>query len=114
MCAAHTGYPWPLCSWKAKYGWMDVSGAKLKKFLADQMLEASALREFSLMNDRACHQTGSHRAFEDRDGTVRAAGLFRRRRRSQDGAVTFPSSWLDGRASRPALTAYAGSTARKG
>jgi putative transposase len=45
-----------LYSWKAKYGGMDVSDAKrlkaledenarLKKLLADQMLEASALRE---------------------------------------------------------------------
>ena len=45
-----------LCNWKAKYGGMDVSdakrlkaledeNAKLKKLLADQMLEASALRE---------------------------------------------------------------------
>ncbi len=43
-------------NWKAKYGGMDVSdarrlkaledeNAKLKKLLADQMLEASALRE---------------------------------------------------------------------
>lgn len=45
-----------LYNWKAKYGGMDVSDAKrlkaledengkLKKLLADQMLEASALRE---------------------------------------------------------------------
>ena len=45
-----------LHNWKAKYGGMDVSdakrlkalgdeSAKLKKLLADQMLEASALRE---------------------------------------------------------------------
>jgi putative transposase len=45
-----------LYNWKAKYGGMDVSdakrlkaledeNAKLKRFLADQMLEASALRE---------------------------------------------------------------------
>ena len=45
-----------LYNWKAKYGGMDVSeakrlraledeNAKLKKLLADQMLEAAALRE---------------------------------------------------------------------
>ena len=45
-----------LYNWKAKYGGMDVSdakrlkaledeNAKLKKLLADQMLEASAFRE---------------------------------------------------------------------
>jgi putative transposase len=45
-----------LCNWKAKYGGMDVSeakrlkqledeNAKLKKLLAEQMLDAAALRE---------------------------------------------------------------------
>ncbi len=48
-------------NWKAKYGGMDVSGAKrlraleddnakLKKLLADQMLEAAALRELLSKN----------------------------------------------------------------
>ncbi|CAM5443984.1 putative transposase [Aquamicrobium terrae] len=46
----------PLYNWKAKYGGMDVSdakrlqaledeNAKLRKLLADQMLEAAALKE---------------------------------------------------------------------
>ena len=50
-----------LYNWKAKYGGMDVSdakrlkaledeNAKLKKLLADQMLEASALRELLSKN----------------------------------------------------------------
>ena len=45
-----------LCNWKAKYGGMDVTeakllrqledeNAKLKKLLAEQMLDAAALRE---------------------------------------------------------------------
>ena len=45
-----------LCNWKAKYGGIDVSeakrlkqlqeeNAKLKKLLAEQMLDAAALRE---------------------------------------------------------------------
>lgn len=53
-----------LYNWKAKYGGMDVSdarrlktleheNAKLKKLLADQMLEASALRELLSKNGRA-------------------------------------------------------------
>ncbi len=53
-----------LDNWKAKYGGMDVSEAKrlraledknekLKKLLADQMLEAAALRELLGKNGRA-------------------------------------------------------------
>jgi putative transposase len=50
-----------LCNWKAKYGGMDVSeakrlrqledeNAKLKKLLAEAMLDASALRELLSKN----------------------------------------------------------------
>ena len=53
-----------LYNWKAKYGGLDVSEAKrlkaledenmkLKKILADQMLEAAALRELLSKNGRA-------------------------------------------------------------
>ena len=51
-------------NWKAKYGGMDVSeakrlraledeNAKLKKLLAEQMLDAAALRELLSKNGRA-------------------------------------------------------------
>lgn len=53
-----------LYNWKAKYGGMEVSeakrlraledeNAKLKRLLADQMLEAAALRELLSKNGRA-------------------------------------------------------------
>ena len=56
LCRKHGVSEATLYNWKAKYGGMDVSdakrlkaledeNAKLKKLLADQMLEASALRE---------------------------------------------------------------------
>lgn len=84
-----------LYNWKAKYGGMDVSdakrlkaledeNAKLKKLLADQMLEASALRELLSKNGRARRQARSRRASAGRDGPFGASGLFLRRRRSQD------------------------------
>ena len=56
LCRAHGMSSASFYKWRAKYGGMDVSdakrlkaledeNAKLKKLLADQMLEASALRE---------------------------------------------------------------------
>ena len=56
LCRKHGISDATFYKWKAKYGGMDVSdakrlkaledeNAKLKKLLADQMLEASALRE---------------------------------------------------------------------
>lgn len=56
LCRKHGISDATFYNWKAKYGGMDVSdarrlkaledeNAKLKKLLADQMLEASALRE---------------------------------------------------------------------
>lgn len=91
-----------LYNWKAKYGGMDVSdakrlkaledeNAKLKKLLADQMLEASALRELLSKNGRARRQARSRRASAGRDGPVGAAGLFLCGRRSQDDPVSFLS-----------------------
>ncbi len=80
-----------LYNWKAKYGGMDVSeakrlkqledeNAKLKKLLADQMLEASALRELLAKNSRARRKARSCRASSSRHGLVGAAGLFLRGR----------------------------------
>jgi putative transposase len=52
-----------LYNWKGKFGGMDVSdakrlraleNAKLKKLLAESMLDASALRELLTKNARAC------------------------------------------------------------
>lgn len=61
-----------LYNWKAKYGGMDVSdakrlkaledeNAKLKKLLAEQMLDLAALRELLAKNGRARRQARSRR-----------------------------------------------------
>ncbi len=87
-----------LYNWKAKFGGMDVSeakrlkaleeeNAKLKKLLADQMLEAAALRELLEKNGRARRQARSRRASSGRDGPVGASGLLHRRRRPHDGPL---------------------------
>ena len=78
-----------LYNWKAKYGGMEVSdakrlkaledeNAKLKKLLADQMLDAAALRELLSKNGRARRQARRRRASEGRHGPVGASGLLDR------------------------------------
>ena len=84
-----------LYNWKTKYGGLEVSeakrlkqledeNAKLKKLLAEQMLDAAALRELLSKNGRARRQARRRRAPAGRDGPVGAAGLFDRQRGSQD------------------------------
>ncbi len=75
-----------LYNWKAKFGGMDASEAKrlkaledenanLKRLLADQMLEAAALRELLGKNGRARREARSRRAPSGRHGPVGASGL---------------------------------------
>lgn len=102
-------------NWKAKFGGMDVSearrlkaleeeNAKLKKLLAEQMLDAAALRELLSKNGRARRQTRRGGASGGRDGPVGAAGLFDRRCGSEDDPL--PLSPATGhRAARPAARA---------
>jgi len=61
LCRKHGISEATFCNWKAKYGGMEVSeakrlkaleeeNAKLKKLLAEQMLDAAALRELLAKN----------------------------------------------------------------
>ncbi|ANK88477.1 IS3 family insertion sequence transposase protein (plasmid) [Rhizobium phaseoli] len=68
LCRKHGISEATFYNWKAKYGGMEVSEAKrlkaledenarLKKLLAEQMLDAAALRELlAKKNGRACRQ----------------------------------------------------------
>ena len=87
-----------LYNWKAKFGGMEVSeakrlkqledeNAKLKKLLADQMLDAAAMRELLSKKWRARRQARSCRAPSGRHGPVGALGLFHRRCGPQDRAL---------------------------
>src|SRR5664279_4011205 len=95
-----------LYNWKAKYGGMDVSeakrlkqledeNAKLKKLLAEAMLDASAMRELLSKNGRARRQARGRRASTGLVGPVGAAGQFHRRRRSQDDPLPIPTAQGD-------------------
>jgi putative transposase len=77
-----------LYNWRAKYGGMDVSEAKrlkqlgdendkLKKLLAEQILDAAALRELlSKKMVGPCRQARRRRASSGHDGPVGTAGLL--------------------------------------
>ena len=76
-------------NWKAKFGGMDVSeakrlkaleeeNAKLKKLLAEQMLDAAALRELLSKNGRVRRQARCGRASAGRHEPVGTAGLLDR------------------------------------
>lgn len=67
LCRKHGISEATFYNWKAKYGGMDVSeakplkaleeeNAKLKKLLAEPMLDVAALRELLSKNGRACRQ----------------------------------------------------------
>jgi putative transposase len=77
-------------NWKAKFGGMDVSeakrlkqledeNAKLKKLLAEQLLDVAAMRELLSKNGRARHAARCGRAPAGRDGPVGTSGLQHRR-----------------------------------
>jgi putative transposase len=79
-----------LYNWKAKFGGMDVSeakrlkqledeNAKLKKLLAEQMLDAAAMRELLSKNARARRAERCRRASAGRDGPLGTSGLHYRR-----------------------------------
>src|SRR5271163_3356288 len=89
-----------LYNWKTKYGGLDVSeakrlkqledeNAKLKKLLAEQMLDAAALRELLSKNGRARRQARRRRASAGRDGPIGTAGLLPCRGASQDYPLLF-------------------------
>jgi putative transposase len=104
-----------LYNWKAKYGGMDVyeakrlkaledENAKLKKLLAEQMLDAAALRELLSKNGRARRQARRGGAPAGQDGPVGTAGLFDRQRGPDDDPIPLRPAAGHG-ASRPAARA---------
>jgi len=149
VCRRHGISTATFYNWKAKYGGLDVSEAKrlraledenarLKKLLADAMLDQAMLKEllgkkmvrpvdkrasvarlqseFSVSQRRACRVIGADRT-SMRYRTRRAPDTALRqpwRTRAAASAIAGCSSCCDARASRPAATASTGSTARRG
>jgi len=102
LCRKHGMSQGTFYAWKSKYGGMTVSeakrlraledeNAKLKKLLAEQMLDAAAMRELLAKKiGKARRQARSGRASAGRAGLVGAPGLPDCRRGSQDGALPIP------------------------
>lgn len=100
LCRKHGISEATFYNWKAKYGGMEVSeakrlklleeeSAKLMKLLAEQMLDAAALRDRLAKNGWACRQARSLRASED--GSFGTAGLPGHFRRPQDDPLSVQS-----------------------
>lgn len=66
---------------------LEGENAKLKKLLAEQMLNAAVLRELMSKKGRARRQVRSRRASTDRHGSVGASGLLHLQRSPQDGPL---------------------------
>ncbi len=87
-------------AWKAKFGGLEVSDAKrlraleeensrLKRLLADTMLDNAGLKDLLSKNGSARRGAGSGRASPGDVGDKRAAGVLCRRSGSQEHAVSF-------------------------
>lgn len=85
-------------AWKAKFGGLEVSdanrlraleeqNARLKRLLADTMLDNTGLKDQLSTNGDACREAGSGRASLGDAGDERAAGVLCRRGRSHEHAV---------------------------
>jgi len=102
-----------LYNWKAKFGGMDVSDArrlkaledensKLKKLLADTMLDNTALKELLAKNGRARRQARGCRPSAGSVADERAPGLCRHCRRPQDDPVSLTTAAGEGTAGQAA------------
>ncbi len=103
LCRRHGMSEGTFYAWKAMFGGMTVSdakrlkaledeNAKLKKLLAEQMLDTAAMRELLSKNGKARHEARSICASAGQAGPVGAAGLPPCRGGSQDDPLPFLSS----------------------
>jgi putative transposase len=104
VCRKHATF----CKWKAKYGGLEVSdarrlksledeNAKLKKLLAEAMLDNAMLKDVASKNGDARRQAIGCRSPAGRLRGERAAGVFSARSRPDVGALSEqPAGWCGG------------------
>ena len=103
LCRKHGISEASFYSWKAKYGGLEISEAKrlnglesengrLKKLLADAMLDNAALKDLLAKNGDARRQARGCRSPAFCVRHERAAGVQDDRVRADDGAVSLPPS----------------------
>ena len=102
VCRKHGISSATLYAWKAKYGGMDVSQARklkvleeengrLKRLLADAMLDNAVLKEVAAKNDETCRSAEGCRACSAVVRHQRASGLHHLRRGQDVGALRAPA-----------------------
>ena len=103
VCRRHGISTATFYAWKAKYGGMEVSearrlraledeNAKLKKLLADAMLDNVALKDLLAKNSDARCEARGGRSSTERVRDERAAGVHDCEGRSQDDPVPIPAA----------------------
>jgi putative transposase len=99
LCRKHGMSSATYYAWKAKYGGLEVSDAKrlraleeenarLKRLLADTMLDNAGLKDLLSKNGDARREAASGRTSPDDAGNERAAGVHGRRSGSYEHAVS--------------------------
>ena len=99
LCRKHGMSDATLYSWKSKYGGMDISevkrlrgledeNSKLKRLLADAMLDNAALKDLLGKNGSARCEARGGRASSDGVRDERAAGVHGDRREPDDGPLS--------------------------
>ena len=99
LCRKHGMSEGTFYAWKAKYSGMTVSeakrlraledeNAKLKRLLAEQLLDMAAMKELLSKNCDARREARGSRAYEGPSWAVGAAGMPDCRCGSQDGPVS--------------------------
>ena len=102
LCRRHGISSATFYAWKAKFGGMEPSeakrlkaledeNAKLKRLLAEAMLDNTALKDLLSKNGDARRQARGRRPSRTGLRDERAAGVFRDRGRSVVGAVSAPA-----------------------
>jgi putative transposase len=92
-----------LYAWKAKFGGMDVSdaqklraleaeNAKLKRLLADSMIDSAGLKDLLAKNGDARAEARSRHASDSGASDERASGVLGGRRRTCPGALPLTST----------------------
>ena len=113
LCRKHGISEASFYNWKAKYGGLEVSEAKrlkglesenarLKKLLADAMLDNAAVKDLLAKNGDARRQARGCRSSAFRVRHERAAGVQNDRVRADDGAVSVPPTERRRTATAPA------------
>lgn len=98
LCRKHGMSSASLYAWKAKFGGMDVSdtqrlkgleaeNAKLKRLLAEAMIDNAGLKDLLAKNGDVRAKARSRRASDGGASDERASGVSGRRRRSCSGAL---------------------------